>query len=328
MRERLARPAGLRDVGLQDLVAELGARLEGDNLVDKLHTADWLTRLSMLIEARTNRFDNRLSAANLAGHLSWVIAHPRWTADTLRGSEFVELGCGGLNPYSRCLGAIAAGARRAVAIDLDPISEPFVAARAALQAMQWLSTDPDAILAGLGLSPELVAPRFAGIDVRRLAAGDPSGLPAHLVAYENRDVNQLAQADASVGVTLSSAFLEHVPDIAQTLREVARVTKPGGIGVHNIDASDHRVYWNEVQHPLEFLTTESDAPLVAGSNRMRMFEIRAAFEAAGFEVVGMQPHTRTDVPADIRRRLARRFRAMTDAQLGEIGTIFQVVRRR
>ena len=326
-RNPLARPAGLEGVRTEDLVAEIDARLGTGHLVDKLHTADWLTRLAMRIEVRTDRFDNRLSCSNLVGQMAWLLSHPHWSLATLRDSEFLELGCGNLNPYARCIAAIAVGARRAVAIDLDAIGEPFVAARAALQALQWLHTDPEAILPGLGLSPEIVGPRFAGVDMRRLAIGDPAGLPAELVAYENRDVSRLAHADASVGASLSSAFLEHVPDLDQTLREMARVTRRGGIGTHNIDASDHRAYSDEATHPLEFLTVESNEALVAGSNRLRIFEIHAAFEANGFQVVGTMPHTRTDVPPDIRRRLAPRFRAMTDAQLGTIGVMFQVVRR-
>lgn len=70
----------------------------------------------------------------------------------------------------------------------------------------------------------------------RLVAVDVS--PEELAA--NRDVDEtvvaeaghLPFADASVDVILSRTVLEHVPDVERAAREMARVTRPGGVSLH------------------------------------------------------------------------------------------------
>jgi SAM-dependent methyltransferase len=95
-------------------------------------------------------------------------------------------------------------------------------------------------------------------------------------------------ADESVDFVFSNAVLEHVADIHAVTQELARITKPGGWGVHQIDWRDHR----DFSRPLEHLVMEEKefqemAPKLAYDfgNRVRMIEFCSHFEASGFTLV-------------------------------------------
>jgi hypothetical protein len=101
---------------------------------------------------------------------------------------------------------------------------------------------------------------------------------------------------ASVDLVISNAVLEHVYSIPSVCREMARVTAPGGLNLHQIDFRDHR----DFTRPLEFLTMaddrfEDEFARRNGEcgNRCRPSETKSAFAQAGFEVVSidtnMQP---------------------------------------
>jgi SAM-dependent methyltransferase len=51
---------------------------------------------------------------------------------------------------------------------------------------------------------------------------------------------------------VSNAVFEHFSDPGAALRELARVTKAGGVGVHQVDFRDHR----DLDRPLEHLLFE------------------------------------------------------------------------
>jgi SAM-dependent methyltransferase len=99
--------------------------------------------------------------------------------------------------------------------------------------------------------------------------------------------NMKSIPDASADFTFSNAVLEHVADTRAVTSELARITKPGGTGMHQIDWRDHR----DFSRPLEHLVMPEEdfqdtAPKIAYEfgNRLRMIEFRAYFEAAGFTV--------------------------------------------
>jgi SAM-dependent methyltransferase len=92
----------------------------------------------------------------------------------------------------------------------------------------------------------------------------------------------------SVDVVLSNAVLEHVMRPADVAHELARVTRPGGYGVHQVDFRDHR----DFSHPLEYLLldeVEFERMFAAChgecGRQLRHLELRAVYEAVGFEVL-------------------------------------------
>ena len=89
------------------------------------------------------------------------------------------------------------------------------------------------------------------------------------------DVQALPFADASVDQVLANYVLFHVPDVAQALREIRRVLRPGGCAVLTTNASDSQAVLTGLQSlaaraagytpcPRNTLrVTELDEPLVA-----------------------------------------------------------------
>ncbi|MCB9896494.1 MAG: methyltransferase domain-containing protein [Planctomycetes bacterium] len=57
-------------------------------------------------------------------------------------------------------------------------------------------------------------------------------------------------ADASFDVVLSNAVFEHVGDVPRAVATLARITRSGGVGVHQVDFRDHR----DFDRPLEYMT--------------------------------------------------------------------------
>lgn len=56
--------------------------------------------------------------------------------------------------------------------------------------------------------------------------------------------------DASIDLVLSNAVLEHVRDFHQVARELARITRPGGVHAHQVDCRDHRDFTRPLDHLL------------------------------------------------------------------------------
>ena len=57
-------------------------------------------------------------------------------------------------------------------------------------------------------------------------------------------------ADKSIDLVLSNAVLEHVRDLDETVAELARITRPGGVQAHQVDCRYH----GDFSRPLEHLT--------------------------------------------------------------------------
>jgi SAM-dependent methyltransferase len=97
---------------------------------------------------------------------------------------------------------------------------------------------------------------------------------------------------ASVDVVLSNAVLEHLADPLLAFRQLARVSKPGALGYHQVDFRDH----NDFSKPLEFLLSEDRSFAKEFNqrhrergNRFRPAEYSAFFEKTGFRVLRFLP---------------------------------------
>jgi SAM-dependent methyltransferase len=72
------------------------------------------------------------------------------------------------------------------------------------------------------------------------------GLEMHHVGLESISLI----ASNSVDITFSNACFEHLLHSEKAIKQLARISKVGGLGFHQIDFRDHRDY----ERPLEFLT--------------------------------------------------------------------------
>lgn len=133
--------------------------------------------------------------------------------------------------------------------------------------------------------------------------------------------------DSSVDVTYSNATFEHLTDPARAIQELARVTRPGGLGFHQIDFRDHRNF----ERPLEYLTispqnSELQLKRMAWTfgNGVRSTEFEAMFRAAGFRIVQFDPNLLADEEylAALQPRLQPKYKTMPPEALRVLGGRF------
>jgi len=167
-----------------------------------------------------------------------------------------------------------------------------------------------------------------------IAANDPRRAIT-LVAEPAEDLRSIA--DRSFDVVLSNAVLEHVFDLPTAIRELARVTVPGGVNSHQIDFRDHRSF----ARPLEFLlmadnefTRLFDRRHGDFGNRWRHCEVAALLRAAGFLIEDMAPNSvaapeyMASFLPKLRALRSSRFAGMSDIELAILGARFVAVRDR
>lgn len=255
--------------------------------------------------------------SNLSADVTYAIALTQQYLSTVAtlgvpaGGSILELGPGG--DFAPMLALASVGFRCAVA-------DPYLAA--------WDSDYHPALYAAFcdAFSGETGAVRQV------LAQGGYDGV---VDTWRTPAENIAEASDASFDQVFSHAALEHVRDFPSVASELARVTKAGGGGAHQIDFRHHL----DFERPLEFLltpeaefqerfTTEGG---VTG-NRWRVDEVRALFERAGFDLVASDENTlATDAyMAEFMPRLAAsgsRYALMREDRLKVVGARL-VLRRR
>ncbi len=96
--------------------------------------------------------------------------------------------------------------------------------------------------------------QFESVCPGRFLATDLRDLPNVDFASSATD---LPLSDGSVDIVLSLELLEHVPEPAAVLREIARVLKPGGTAIFSVPSAvprhDHNDYWRFTAQGLDTL---------------------------------------------------------------------------
>ncbi len=198
--------------------------------------------------------------------------HLRHFMPNLAGKTVLELGPG-IN-FGVVMVLAAYGAKPAVA-------DPFLAAWDEGYHPRYYAALADAVARG-----------FVGADVRGLRAlVEARGYPPELIARYECPVEELTAPSESADIVFSNAVGEHLADAARAFQQLYRVTRPGGIGLHQIDFRDHR----DFKLPLEFLVWEDevfrdDFAKTHGEhgNRWRPDEMTEFMREAGFEVLDFE----------------------------------------
>lgn len=163
----------------------------------------------------------------------------------------------------------------------------------------------------LAILDVVISERCHSAELIRMRRGDfvPDGID-----FEN----------ASFDAVVSNATLEHVPDVPSLCGELRRITRSGGIGVHQVDFRDH----SNNERPLDFLRIPDSkyAAIFAdghggGGNRVRPADLIAEFEKAGFELTRFEPNCFADEAyvRKIRPSLLPRYASMSPEDLRVVG---------
>lgn len=252
-----------------------------------------------------------------AEHIAALLGRAAGPFPDLRGLRVLEVGPGlAFGPLLVCR---AAGAIEVGAVDVYPVGwheayHPAYYRRFCEMARQrWPGGDWSAAQAMVDSNGGAVG------EVVRVIAGDiAAGMPNGL-------------EHGSFDATVSNATLEHVIDLAAAVRQLARLTRLGGAGVHLVDFRHHC----DPERPLAFLTIPDrryERVLARRQgregNRVRASELAGVFAEAGLEVVGVDVIDRADrgYVDRLRPRMLARFAAMDAGDLAILSARFRVRR--
>ena len=193
---------------------------------------------------------------------------------SLKGKAVLEVGSG-IN-YGSAMMLACHGARVIVAGRFRPPWDDLYHPRFYSRLREWI---------GANLPEAGVAP----LD-RLLECGwhCPEVIGSIAAALEDLSILPESWAD----IVVSNAAFEHLHDPDAALKSLARVSRPGAIGLYQVDFRDHR----GLDTPLEFLllsdgdfAREFEERRGECGNRYRPSEMTALFEKAGFRVIKFEP---------------------------------------
>lgn len=318
----------LEGASLHELVRELHGRLTkgGDRAAapDRA-TVRLLVELDRVLARTLETPENRFSAAYLQELLGTYFFWHRDLSPSVEGETFLELGAGAESPFGLSFAMTLLGARRAYCLELSPPLSEDAQARG-LASFAWLlAMRPD-------LFPKVDLRGFRATVLENMERYDLRALAAGRLELPD-DVSLLVQPAESTGLmngsvdrVVSSSFLEHPDDPRGVVAEIARITAPGGISIHNIDTVDHGIYWGEADSEIAFLCEQPGAKSVRGCNRMRIPQYLELFAAHGFTLLRRKDYGHHDVTPEERALLVEPFSSMSDEDLRPVRSVL-VLRR-
>ncbi len=319
-----ASSTALRPHSTLALAQELLRRVQADGVAPG-RSMKVLGRVAAELAPRTQLAGNRYSVACSQVPLRKLLAHPDVGSKGLHGATCVDVGCGNLNPLGGVFATVLFGAAKGIALDLERVLSIPAATRALFEVATWALAGAPGL--GAAADPGLVARQLATFDLAKLAVGDAKGIDDRMLQFRQASAGETGLDNGSVDALTSKSFLEHIEDIDGVLAELARITRPGGVGFHAIDGYDHRHWGDDRVHPLEFLRDGSEASMVHGCNRIRPLQFAALFERHGFAVRRVvKGFQRVEITPALRASFAAPFRVLPDDVLAEGAAEFFVVR--
>lgn len=301
---------------LLDRLTRKGAATPTDSYLNNQNFLRLFTVLRDVLEQASDVAENRASPR----HISWQMDFLRECAARhgvpVQGATHLDVGCGAVTPFSRMFGHLLAGAKRGICLELEPIRDLGESVQHLARIAATVAIDPSIVFPHHTITNRECLANVSDFDLAKLANRDASGLNCDRLRFLQRSADDTGLADGSIDLVVSNSVLEHVPDPVGTMRELARITKPGGFAIHGVDVTDHRWYANPSISRIEFLTEESDSPIVHQCNRLRLCEFEDIFKAQGFQVLERRPDRCHPVPPDLRKRLRPKWKAMSDQDVG------------
>jgi len=318
----LERPEGLEGLAFEALVRELVHRLEDvESRADVRLLIELEERLEPALCVRANRYSHVHLHELLGTYFFWHAA----VSGDVEGETFLELGAGSENPLALPVAMHVLGGARSFGLEPAPLLSGRRQAKAIARILYWLTLRRD-LFTRFDLEPfaSRIAERARQYDYARLSRGDLA-LPeaVSLIASSAEDTGLPSE---SVDRVASSSFLEHPSDPERVVAEIARITRPGGLSIHNIDAVDHGVYGGAADSPVSFLLEAEGEEMVRHCNRMRIFEFVQLFERHGFELLKRADYDTYSWTDEQLAARVRPFREMSVEQLTPLRSVL-VLRR-
>jgi SAM-dependent methyltransferase len=310
------------DALLKELLARLRA---GEKVRTSEQSIAWADELNHMLAGQIDIHENRFSNRRLEDHFASFFTNLK-VKPSIRNASFLDVGSGSHNPLALGMLFVLLGARRAFAADLQPIQDEKRAALALARIADILLTDPGRIVRDFAVLPEDVRKQLEGFDLAALRTGNIQGVDSSRLKLLVGSASRFPLEDGSIDVITSNSFFEHLEDPDEIIREMARITAPGGLGIHNIDGADHAIYGDPDVHPLSFLHS-TDRGMVNGSNRIRPLEFPKRFEKLGFSLQQFIPLHTISIDADLRNRFAAHWRKMPDEMLQVVRATLVVKRK-
>ena len=229
--------------------------------------------------------DFRIRVEAACWHLGSYQHHGR---QPLGDATFLEFGTGWDLVIPLVLAA--AGVGHQVLLDRDPLARVELADSSLARLHAMVSVDTPRTACAL--------PDLARLPASAPRRGDLASWLADLrIEYRApADARATGLPDAACDAVTNTATLEHIPEpaIAQIMREMFRVLRPGGLLSCEIDLSDHFSHSDPSISPWHFLRYGERAWRWLNSdllyqNRMRASVHVALIRAAGFEIVRLEP---------------------------------------
>ena len=104
------------------------------------------------------------------------------------------------------------------------------------------------------------------------------------IEYLRGEASNIAMDNEMVDIVFSNAVLEHVHDVGKAISEISRVTKKGGMGIHEIDLRDHFFQSTPLrllQYP-DWLWNLMGWYRPGYTNRLRFSDFLSLFNSVGF----------------------------------------------
>lgn len=231
---------------------------------------------------------------------------------TVVGATYCELGCGIYHPYGISTVFFLNGAELCFATDLHP-TEAARAAEALGDLLLHILAFPDDWHWSEFPREKFLA-RARSFDLKALLAGNlERGVQGIPIYYALTDIHHPSLPPSSFDLISSRATLEHFMDFPAACRRMFELSRPGSVAYHVIDVVDHRAYEPTGHHFWSSLT-EPDDWTDGICNRLRPSELRAGFEAAGYEILDYHIDE-GEPPPDTWSRLGPRFRHLPPSDI-------------
>jgi SAM-dependent methyltransferase len=321
------RRKSLNEVPTIDMLHELAARFSNGSEFPA--TEEGLAVGKLLydhLHSLTNIHNNRFSMQRLADYCQAFIRTRSSNPPPVEGMTWVEMGSGSQNPLAFLFLVLLLGARQCVAIDIEPIQDMRKACRALADVAATMLLHPLSITE-TSPDPHMILNRMKTFDMAKLRSGNEEGIDQSLLTHLCCASESVSLPDGYADVVMSNSFLEHVEDLDAVVREMARITKPGGLGIHGVDGTDHGRYSDPAIGPLDFLKEPGGTRMVGGCNRIRPLVMVEYFLANDFEFLEWETWDEIALAPDDIETFAEPFRSMTKNVL-QTASGYLCVRRR